>query len=237
MEQELVDKIVRKHFFELTEQERSELSDWCSSEEEFNQLKIIFMQVEELNANSTERPMEKTKRSLDELFIHHHKKVAPVIWYNSLLVALYPKDKSFAQRPLIQVAAVALVLLMVYPFLFTDKLSEQKQQIAKVEEKKVEIEQPQEKIKTEKEIISTEDLKMIETVSQTNQDISMDMNFVADAEASEMIEDFTEKNLEEMAMPSAGIHPDGIFLGASAVDYSQSAGDEPAVLDLLTAAF
>ena len=237
MEQELVDKIVRKQFFELNEQERSELSDWCTSEEEFNQLKMIFTQVEQFNENSNEQPKETIKRSLDELFVQHHKKVTPLFWYNSLFVTLYPKDKSFIQRPILQIAAIALVILMVYPFLFTDKLAVQKQQIAKVEEKKIEIEEPQEKINSEKDIVSTEALKMPENISQSNQDFSKDINFVADAEVIEMIEDFAEKSLEEIALPSAGMYPDGIYFGASAIDYSQSASDEPAVLDLLTAVF
>ena len=46
MDQEIVDIVLKKSFFELTDVERKDVFEWCSSEEEFDQMKHVFMEIE-----------------------------------------------------------------------------------------------------------------------------------------------------------------------------------------------
>lgn len=241
MEKELVDKIVEKKYIELTALEKEELQDWFTSEEEFDQMKSVFTAVEQLKADQTYIPKAETKRSLDELFAQKKAKAVPVLWYNSILVALYPIDKPLLRRPLLQIAAIGLVLLLVYPFLSPEKLIEEQNQIAKVEgkqEKKAEQELKVEEIKPTTQIESP--IETINTRESVLEESILDV-IVAD-----------EISVSRASQPASGAfafssasdasaekfdHPDGIFTGESTVAYSQAASAQPAIFDLLTAAF
>lgn len=244
MEKDLIDIVIKKQFIELSEKDRSELKEWCSSEEEFEQLKSVFKGVERLKAAQTDLPKEETKQALDELFAQKHAKGASTIWYNSILIALYPTDKPLLQRPVMQVAAIGLIMLMVYPFLFKNELDVQKPKMAKVE-KQDELKSNQEM----KEDASAETKSPIENaVKEQNsptpamlEDIPM-KSFMEDEIAKDKSADSDAEfagaaTYAWTAAPAVSDHPDGIYVGAQAISYSQSASDQPAVLDLLTATF
>lgn len=246
MEKELVDKVLEKNFIELNERERDDLKEWCSSEEEFDQLKMVFRGVEQLKVSQTFNPSPETKRSLDSLFAEQHAKVPGTIWYNSILAAIYPTDKSFARRPLIQLAAVGLIVLLAYPFIGVNDMINKKNEVAQLEE--------------------TKDISTVKAKETTGENFeAADKTLVQNEVAEEIIVDeispfevSMEKSLEESkfdeiesatftgiaAMPMRNVadipvstHPDGIFIGASAVTYSQPASAQPAVFDLLTTTF
>ncbi|MFN5785799.1 MAG: hypothetical protein ACK457_07490 [Flavobacteriia bacterium] len=243
MEKELVKLLLEKDYTELSPSERVALREWCSGEEEFEHLKSVIQGVDQIRMVRQFAPRPEVKSSLDALFEQRHAKQAPMLWYNSIMLALYPKDKPLTHRPLLQLAAVTLLLIIVYPFLFNSEIVEKKQQVAQVEEQK-------ESIQTDKEL----------TTEHTDKDYS------APSVESEVVEDFVVESDEvsvdqivamnssegiiSLDEPTAGVtyswrtapgevstHPDGIYLGESAVSYSQSAATQPAVFDLLTVTF
>lgn len=246
MEKELVTLVIEKEYGELSPSERVSLREWCSSEEEFEQLKSVMKGVEQMRLTRQYAPKPETKNSLDALFAQKHAKVPPVIWYNSILVALYPKDKPMAQRPIMQLAAVALLLLMVYPLLFDQSAVKQKDKIVKIDDF-----EKNEQFKISKEA----EVKSDSVVGDEQQQV-MSPNEIQPV-ATVVVEDFdmsavsanTNTNSVTLTTASAGTtfswttepvasdHPDGIFIGESAVSYSQPASSEPAVFDLLTATF
>lgn len=244
MEKEQIDIIIKKQFTELSEKDRIQLKDWCSNEDEFEQLKLVFKGIERLKTKEIETPRTETKKSLDDLFAQKHSKGASAVWYNSILIALYPVDKPLVQRPILQIAAIGLLMLLVYPFLFKNDIYVQEPQIAKVE--KTEIKESTEDIQEETSP-ETELLNENTSVDQNNsnspmlEDIPMKTELQEEISKEKSAEDFEEvagaMNYSWTSAPAVSNHPDGIYVGAKEVKYSQSASDQPAILDLLTATF
>jgi len=140
MEKELVNTILEKEFNELSSNERVALNDYCTSEEEFEQLKMVFLSVESLKKSETVQPRVETKNSLDDIFAQKHGHKPRAIWYNSALVVLYPTEKTFVKRPLVQIAAVALLLLLAYPLVNSTKIQDQSEtQLAEVKVEKQDV--------------------------------------------------------------------------------------------------
>lgn len=133
MDQELVDIVLHKSFVELSANERKDLLEWCSGEEEFNQMKNVFIEVELMKKQQTETARPETKKSLDALFVEKHKRGGSIIWNSSLVTAMYPVEKPFHRRPLVQIVALALLLLLSYPMLQNSKTFSESPQLAKNE--------------------------------------------------------------------------------------------------------
>ncbi|GEM_PF-2643887 len=132
MDKELVNIVVHKSFVELSANERKELIEWCSNEEEFDQLKNVFIEVELLKKQQLEDVKPKTKKSLDALFLEKHGKNS-FIWNSSVLTVLYPTEKPIYKRPFIQIAAVCTLIFAVYPFISTNSELKEAKSIAKLE--------------------------------------------------------------------------------------------------------
>lgn len=126
-----MDIVKEKEFIELTAADRAELGELCSSEDEYNQIKSMFVGMSAMDwSNPT--PKAETKASLDDLFAQTHPKAAPV-WYNAPLAVLVPKGKPFYRQPLVQVAAVGLLVLLAYPFVNSTALEAKSNQVAALE--------------------------------------------------------------------------------------------------------
>lgn len=130
MDRELVDIVLHKSFVELSANERKDLLEWCSNEEEFDQMKNVFVEVELMKKQQTETVRPKTKKSLDVLFAEKHKIGGSIIWNSSVVTAMYPVEKPFHRRPLVQIAALALLLLFSYPILQNSKSNSESSQLA-----------------------------------------------------------------------------------------------------------
>lgn len=242
MEKELVNIIMDKKFIELSSSEKEELKEWCTTEEEFDQLNQVFIGIEQLKAEQIITPKAETKQSLDSLFAQKHIKAASPIWYNSLLVLVYPKDKPFIRRPIVQFAALALIFLMVFPFISTETIIESKQQHAKVEKEfEAKIQDPQEKLieeKTAEEAASPilmQDKESLLESSINQQEVQDEMPIAQSAIVSGKTMAFASTMSKNDSKTFD--HPDGIFTGGSSVTYSQAASSQPAIFDLLTTAF
>lgn len=248
MEKELVDIIEDKKFIELNSSERESLKEWCSTEEEFDQLKLVFLGVEQMKTSQVMTPRAKTKDSLDAIFAQKHSKVQPVFWYNTVFTVLYPTDKPIQRRPLMQIAAIGLIFMLAYPFVSGDNIMETTPQLAKVEKPS---------IKEELKSSSTEkDKTIVENLEENITDLPVTRLQESAIEMSPEVEGFTFSS-QELTVAAATYswttdsrvdatssltravsdHPDGIFIGSSTNSFSQAASSQPAVFDLLTATF
>lgn len=242
MERDVMDLIKDKEFIELTGVERSEVNELCATEEEFNQMKTMLAGIGALNwSNPTPKP--ETKERLDLLFQQKFPKAAPV-WYNSALAVVAPKDKPFYRQPLIQLAAVGLLVLLAYPFV--NSSVEPTTQLAVVEKTDAII-----KGKSNEKTQKSSDGSDSEGANDVNsgdistltgtQPISRTSTLVGSpSELAEIsLEDLINLSLTGVAPVSSpgSDHPDGIYRADLADVFSAPASRQPEVFDLLTTSF
>ncbi|MBP6090468.1 MAG: hypothetical protein KA521_04380 [Crocinitomicaceae bacterium] len=133
MEKKIQDIIENNTFDQLSEQSLLELKDWCTTRDEFNQLKSLFESLSTLQQKSNLEPKKQTKESLDALFMKKHSMGKSVSLSNSILRTIYPIDKEFYKRPLVQLAALIVIVLLILPFLNApDKLISSQNQVANI---------------------------------------------------------------------------------------------------------
>lgn len=131
MEKKIQDIIESNTFDQLSEQSLLELKDWCATRDEFNQLKSLFETLSTLQQKSNLEPKKQIKESLDALFMKKHSMGKSASLSNSILRTIYPIDKEFYKRPLVQIAALIVIVLLVVPFLNApDKLTSRQNQVA-----------------------------------------------------------------------------------------------------------
>jgi hypothetical protein len=222
MKKDLIDTIMEKEFHALTDSERSELASVCSSEEEFNQLKDVFIGVEQMAA-VTPIPKAETKQRLDDLFDATYPKAAPV-WYSSVLAVVIKQGKPVHRQPLLQVAAIALIVLMVVPFWSSNaELLDAPNQFAEAKES---VDVPYSGTReTGKPLAEAKNFTPVEIEAPEVQPISEPM-LVASANAV-----VSSQTLTDATSPGSN-HPDGVFVAVS-----QPASENPEMFDLLTATF
>ena len=133
MEKKIQDIIENNTFDQLSEQSLLELKDWCTTRDEFNQLKSLYETLSTLQQKSNLEPKKQTKESLDALFMKKHSMGKSASLSNSILRTIYPIDKEFYKRPLVQLAALIVIVLLILPFLNApDKLISSHNQVANI---------------------------------------------------------------------------------------------------------
>lgn len=232
MEKELVEIVLQKSFIELSKDERIALLEWCTSEEEYDQMKNVFLEVERMKAKQTATVRPDTKKSLDAIFNKKHHKT-PVFWNNSVMTLIYPLEKPLHKRPLIQVAAVALLFLFTYPIINQDNVNPAVQ-MAKNEVKRTEI---------KKEVNSGQNSPSI-TVSTTKNPDNSNLKEAKSIEDHPTLVAITEVTIsgveiaDNLSSVNTGVsHPDGVFEGEINSVFSEPVSEDPDVLDLLTVTF
>jgi hypothetical protein len=233
MKRDILDIVKEKEFIELSLNEREGLTNYFTTEDEYNQLKQVLVGV---NAMDWTNPVPKTdtKERLDVLFAQTHPKLAPV-WYSSTLALVVPKHKPFQRQPLVQIAAVGLLALLTVPF-FNSDTELDKTQIAVVENK------------TEKsEDVATKDADLLkderitvenEQTDNLNHDVvSSDIGGLPITVSNGIAPSFMATNGAGISPPGSS-HPDGVFIGNTEISYSLPASEQPDdLLDLLTSTF
>ena len=257
MERDIIDIITEKEFTQLTASERTELQEFCKTEEEYNQLKSVFANVSAL-PDEQPTPKIQTKKNLDALFVQTYPKLAP-IWYNSVLAVVIPKGKPFYRQPMLQVAAVALLLFLAIPMfknatitepvqVAENKIDKSEQDIAesnsnpqaKVTEVKSEEELTEEEVSIGDDLVSSfsED---VQTTMQEEVNSSVTRSAVSEMNSAPAIVSFIESDARPAGNDSEDfMHPDGVFAGngsAPTSTLSFSAAETEDLLDLLTATF
>lgn len=246
MERDYLDIIKEKEFIALNALEREEIAEVCATEEEFNSMKAMLLQIDAVAAEPI-IPNAKTKQSLDSLFAQTYPKATP-LWYNSVFAVIVPKEKPIYRQPLAQIAAAFLIFWMVFPF-FNEPLVQENKQVAKVEQK--EIEQPiEETIETPTNNEATENVTstiLQEGPQVVNAPLEQPVRTRSFEESAPMamfeseISDVVLSEDETIAWEDS-THPDGVFMGASdksieSVAFAQPASETQDLLDLLTPTF
>lgn len=247
----MTDLFREKTFQELNAEEREQLSELCESEEDFEQMRNLFVGLESMK---TEKfiPRQETKASLDAIFAAQTKQ-RPVYWYNTVLVVLYPQDKPVQRRPIVQVAAAILFVALIVPFLNNDAIVPSNKQLAKVsvkeQSKKVGSTNKKSPASSNNEAARIEQMVGSEVKEIYGEDRIQDSEISEDLLlTSRGVMEAEESRMEELSVAAPAVaagalakmevfdHPDGIFSG-TVITYSKSVKQQPAVLDLLTAAF
>jgi len=121
--------LINKEYHELNADELGFISSEVKSEKEFNQLKKLMISlIEDKSNEAIIEPDPAIKTALMKEFSNKSK--INKVWYNSLLIQLFPKEKSFYQMPGIQIAGVAASLLLVLNIFLTNDPINNENQVA-----------------------------------------------------------------------------------------------------------
>ena len=175
-------------------------------------MKDLFHGVEGMQFE-TFTPKKETKESLDSLFDSSFPKVAP-IWYMSILAKVAPKEKIVYRQPLVQIAAIGLLIFLAYPF-FNSDVTDEVPQFS-------EIESPKPSTPEVKNIVVTEPAQPLKVV-----------DIVVSSEPILVALVVPEPFLAALVVG----HSDGVWDSATEMAFSQPASESPEMLDLLTATF
>ena len=113
MEDKLQEILFSKSFSELTEKEKSSFVDLFNSEEEYESLQSLFTQLEEYKKEQPVASHHKTKVALDDLFVQQHRTVG-------FVSRLFPPNKPFYLSPIFQLAALLVIIALLYPLTQND---------------------------------------------------------------------------------------------------------------------
>lgn len=252
MEKDIFNIIEEKDYQQLSAQELEMVAEFCANEDEYRQMQHVLIGTKEVVVENMEAPRQATKDKLDDLFAAQSFPKAAPIWYNKLGVLLYPRDKKFHQRPLIQLAAVIVLLLGIIPFLMTSNQPFKKEQLAQNEQ----MHSGEQLLVEEKMPAMSEDASAQLDLNQSKQKEILVENellsksekevaFAADVKAkpNAPVSDFDDLSMEvttgTIARSASSMHPDGIFMDkkSTSPDYSITLSEQVDVLDLLTATF
>ena len=222
MDKELVDIVLNKSFVELTTNERTELLEWCSNEDEFDQMKNVFLEVELMKKQQTENVRPETKRSLDALFDQKHGK-GSIIWNSSVVTALYPKEKPIYKRPLFQIAAACILFFMAYPIISNKSELKEVSSIAKNEKSFSELDEATSSSKemesSLKEVKSTSiEKENLNTVVNSENQMDNEVSLIESDVKVESTPEFDQKIIkeEEKLVLNAGLNNSAsAFVGAT----------------------
>lgn len=226
---DIFDRIKTQAYADLTEAERFELHEVCANQEEYEELQRVLIHTERIKG-SGEQPGPETKERLDRLFAETYLSKRP-LWYNSVLAMIAPKDKPMYRQPLIQLAALVLMVLLVVPLFDRDPVIAVRQ-IAEYsgESKQQELNREIEPELSEVQVTETEEVAPIR-----ENNVSRQVEQFQGASAM-VLSERMEASVAEAEMTST--HPDGVFMGVEAENiFSQSGADTDDLLHLLTAAY
>jgi len=252
MREDFTEHIFKKSFSELTAEEKNSIAEWCTSEEEFEQMASVIHLAQGIRIDNQFEPTAATKDSLDALFMQRHPKAISSNWYGAVMAVINPVEQVFYRRPLMQVAAILSVILIALPFLFDNGISAPIQKnegsiSAKNErapmQKKIKETKKEQEVKLDREeaaplLQASVDIpsEQIESTASFSNSAEMSFSEVMDepVAAAMMVKEAPAMRIATKS--EAFSHPDGVYNGVP-VKYSLSAKDKPELLDLITVAF
>ena len=128
-----------KAYSELTEDELREFTGLCDSREEYENMQLFFSQLDNYKTTQKHETHYMTKGSLDEIFEKKHKK-------SSFLIKFFPPNKPIYLSPLVQIAALIIIVFLIFQFTSTDTTTTP--QIAQVENPSVKTKPKVDNVKT-----------------------------------------------------------------------------------------
>ncbi len=239
MEKDTIEKIKKYAFFELSENDKEEMKELFTTEEEYNQIKGFIVQMEAISFESFQ-PSSQVKKDLDAVFTE----VYPASKGNSFLALIVPKNKPIFRQPLVQLAAIALLLLLILP-MFDSPLVEDTIQVAEVKKEN------QKEMRKEK-IVTKEKENFPETKVETSKQPILEKEKVKEPTDYHLtdtrnlkleVQQEENEDAEEMIATMYN-HPDGIYQGEAFVKneessllLSQSIAETSELLDILSVTF
>ena len=258
MEQELVTIVMSKSFVDLSEGELQSLSEWCTTKEEFDQLKMVFQGAVNLRESTNSEPRLENKLALDQLFQDTYGKRDR----SGFLKMVYPEEKPLMMRPLIQVAAIGLIALISLPFfrtndvhstLQTAKVTTENKKVDKTmsdlqSDKPVLVAKNEVPVKANKSEVTIESLSQLEDtrfiVNSDENRASGEVFYAEPAMTMSVESDVQEMSVAPVSAAKISVdtkdqnsHPDGIYQGVKTVQYAVPVSQQGNVLDLITASY
>lgn len=196
MEDKLQEILFSKSFSELTEKEKNSFVDLFNSEEEYESLQSLFTQLEEYKKDQPFASHHKTKVSLDDLFVSQHQSVG-------FVARLFPPNKPFYFSPIFQLAALLVIIALLYPLTQND--IEKPIELAKNEAPtKKELNKPQKNKNIQEKIVAQPELKQPnETSSKSTVDALQKSN-----SAEGLAEDFEYASFPQVSKVADGRIPE-----------------------------
>ncbi len=239
MEKDTIDYIKNKSFAELSMDEKEEMKELFTTESEFNEIKALFFNMDGHSATSFS-PSQKVKEKLDDIFVQKY----PASHFNSFLALIVPKNKPFYRQPLVQIVALALLLLIVVPF-FNTPLVKETIQVTKVEKLKdaTNLKELKNTKETKSEAYKTKkEPKIVEPERQMSTPVkpsTRNSQKSIQTPESKLIVLEAEPSLTLIPSENKSKHPDGIYTGEmEEVNFlSVSADEQVELLDILTVTF
>lgn len=247
------DNIFQKSFHELNKDERSEMKELFTTEDEFNQMKFVMQSVQETIRRQEEKngPSGALKERLDVLYTQTYRNRG-ILWYNSLGKFFISEDKKWHQQNLLRIAALFILFFTFYPF-WNNTLRDEKVQLSQTEISRNEQANPNNatsngKAQEENETTAAENFALPPVIipGAVSEDL-MDMDFQPEkaAKMAEILEEPKPESFTGMYLPaedavfSAISHPDGVFKDeALKVKNSEfTVAKHSDVLDILTATY
>lgn len=235
------DSVFQKSYFQLTEEEKLDMKDLFTNEDEFNQAKVMLHSVHQMLNDEQETPVsESVKMRLDDLYTTTYRNKG-ILWYNSIGSFFVASDKQWHQQNLVRIAAVLLVVFATVPFWNMEKSIDRKQlsfENKQNEQTPVsETDSSVERLKEEEKVTikKTDENYQLATITT---DIPSD-NFAPMAAAEDKDKAvLVEKNMADEIPAAVSTHPDGIFMGVTNFqNASFSVSKHTDVLDILTATY
>jgi len=111
-----IEHIIKNYqYFELDESQKNLISDWAENSDEFEALQNTLLATDKFVKSLEEGLNPTIKQRLDVRFAEKYNK-SRLVWYNKLWFFLWPNESPFYKRPLIQFAAICLVVALTIPF-------------------------------------------------------------------------------------------------------------------------
>ncbi len=130
-----IERIKSVSYAELTEKEKIDFADYFSNEEEFSNLKNLYLGIAHFNKFDA-FPNSKVKQDLDELYDQVYDQSKPK---NRLLSILFPPLKPIFQKPGVQIALASFLVvfgMFIYNTLNVVSISEPEPSLLAVNEKR-----------------------------------------------------------------------------------------------------
>lgn len=244
MEKDIFDRIHEIDFADLSQAERKEYADLFSTEEEFDNMKAFLTKVDDNKAVFA--PSDSAKARLDDVFTETYPTENQK---KGLMAFLWPQGVPIYRKPLLQVAAVLLLIFTAVPFV-QNATKIENNEIAQVDVQEIEkpvSEKIDESIQESNEVElnndKQEDAPIIEEVEPVIlADLSEREPIASKSYSFHVIEDdVMEESAGVSSIASTSDHPDGVFMGdtdeVSAPTSIPTENPNEEIFDLITAVF
>ncbi|GEM_PF-4988370 len=111
-----IEQLIKTRTFQsLSPEEREQIREWASTEDEFEQMKQVLISAQYMAEKSAKTPAPSVKRQLDERFKNKYS-ADQVKGWRRFMRQLWPEEQPLFFRPAFQVGVVVLLVAFTLPF-------------------------------------------------------------------------------------------------------------------------